>query len=245
MRYGIISDIHSNLEALETALDFLADADAIICLGDVVGYGADVNECCSLIQSRAIVTLLGNHAAAAVGRISPCWFNPFAREAIEWTADQLAPDNRYFLENFPLVYRSDSFVLVHGSLSCPERFSYIASPAETLPTFAEMPPNTVCFIGHTHIQELYLYRSLGCEVQRATVEPGEPVCLEPDFFYIVNPGSVGQPRDRDARAAVASFDDEARVLTFYRLEYPFARTQSKMRSVGLPEMLSLRLELGI
>jgi len=244
VRYGIISDIHSNLEALEAALDSLQDVDALICPGDVVGYGPNPNECCDMIRERGVLMVLGNHDAAVVGRMALDWFNPFAREAIEWTANQLTAANRLFLEGLPLVHRSEHFVLVHGSLSSPEQFDYIASLWEAMPTFAEMPPHNLCFIGHTHIAEYYFQRTGELRADRMSMASGGTVELSAEFLYIINCGSVGQPRDYNPKAAVAIYDTEAGTVDIQRLEYPIAATQEKMREAGLPKPLWTRLEFG-
>jgi len=244
VRYGIISDIHSNLEALEAALDFLRDVDALICPGDIVGYGPNPNECCDIIRERNVLTVLGNHDAAAVGRMPLDWFNPFARKAIEWTADRLTAPNRLFLESLPPVHRSEHFVLVHGSLSSPERFDYIASPWEAGPTFAEMPPHDLCFIGHTHVAEYYPQRTGEFSADQVSMALGGTVALSAEFLYIINCGSVGQPRDYNPKAAVGIYDPEAGTVEIQRLEYPIAATQKKMRKAGLPKPLWTRLEFG-
>jgi len=244
LRYGIISDIHSNLEALEAALDFLRDVDALICPGDIVGYGPNPNECCDIIRERGVITVLGNHDAAVIGQMALDWFNPLARAAIEWTADQVTAANRAFLESLPLVHRLEHFVLVHGSLSSPEQFDYITSPWETIPTFAEMPPHNLCFVGHTHIAEYYARPTGELQADQISMASGGTVALSAEFLYIINCGSVGQPRDYEPRAAVGIFDSDAGTVDIQRIEYPIAATQKKMRKAGLPKPLWTRLEFG-
>ena len=245
VRYGIISDVHSNLEALEVALDFLRDVDVLLCVGDVVGYGPDPNACCDVLRERRIVTVLGNHDAAVVGRTPLDWFNPIAREAIEWTRDQLTAENRAFLEGLPPVHGVEHFVLAHGSLSSPEKFEYVTSPWEARATFAEMGRHRLCFIGHTHLAEFYSQKSGETSAGQINMAAGGTVELKPAFLYIINCGSVGQPRDYNPKAAVGVYDTEAETVSIERLDYPIAETQEKMRAAGLPEPLSERLEAGV
>ena len=244
MRYGIVSDIHANLEALETALDSLGDVDALICQGDIVGYGPNPNECCDIIRERNAVTVLGNHDAAAVGCISLDLFNPYAREAIEWTRDQLTDANRDFLHGLPMIHRDEHFIMVHGSLNRPEEFEYIVSSWEARPTFAEMDPYKLCLISHTHIAEFYFQQLESEWADQVSMVSGGPIDLKPDFMYIINTGSVGQPRDFNPKAGFGVYDTDAGVVEIRRLEYPIEVTQAKMRGAGLPEPLWDRLEYG-
>ena len=244
MRYGIISDVHSNLEALKAALDYLQDVDALFCVGDVVGYGPNPNECCDLIRERSTMSVLGNHDAAAIGRMPLDWFNPLARIAIRWTAGQLSDVSRGYLETLALVYRSEEFIMVHGSLSSPQCFEYITSPWEARNTLHEMDEHTVCFIGHTHAAEYY-WRQIGrFTAHTADMAFGGVIELKPDCRYVINCGSVGQPRDGNPKASAVIFDTEARTVEIHRLEYPLDITQRKMRDIGLPEPLRQRLESG-
>jgi predicted phosphodiesterase len=244
LKYGVISDIHSNLEALTVALDFLNEVDGIICLGDIVGYGPNPNECCEIIRDRALVVVVGNHDAAIVDKVSRFWFNAVAREAIEWTADQLTEDNLSFLQRLPLVHETPDFLAVHSSLHDPLAFEYITSPSEARPTFTEMGTQQVCLIGHTHVAEYYVQKTGELTVYQVGMAGGGTVEVEPDFKYIINCGSVGQPRDGDPRASVGIFDTDANVVTIHRLDYPIEVTQEKMKAAGLPEPLWKRLEFG-
>lgn len=244
MRYAIISDIHSNLEALNTALDSLGSVDAIYCVGDVVGYGPNPNECSEIVRQKQAVTVLGNHDAAVIGKMSLDWFNPMAMEAVEWTRDQLTVENRLFLESLPLVVRSDKFIIAHGSLEVPERFFYTSSPWEAKPTFDSMNPFDLCFVGHTHIAEYYVRKEGEQGADQIEMAAGGTIALKPGFQYIINPGSIGQPRDEDPRAAFAIYDTDAQTIEIRRVEYPITVTQDKMRSAGLPEPLITRLEHG-
>lgn len=244
MRYGIISDIHSNLEALNLALDSLGHVDAIYCLGDVVGYGPNPNECCEIMRERQAIMVLGNHDAAVIGKIALDWFNPVARQAVEWTQGHLTDESRLFLESRPLVHRSEYFVMVHGSLRIPESFYYVGSPFEARPTFDSMAAFNLCFIGHTHIAECYVRKAGEKGGDQIEMTNGGTVDLKPGFQYIVNPGSVGQPRDGNAQAAFAIYDTDAQTVEIRRIDYPIPITQDKMRIAGLPDPLITRLEYG-
>ena len=245
VRYGILSDIHSNLEALETALDAVKEVDILVSPGDVVGYGPNPNECCDLIREKNAVIVLGNHDAAVVGSMSLDWFNPFARDAAEWTQRRLTPANRAFLEGLPLIHRSEHFVMVHAALSLPEQFDYITSAWEAGPTFAEMQAETLCLIGHTHLAEFYTQRIGELGSDQISMAAGGSIELRPEFRYVVNCGSVGQPRDYNPNLSIGIYDTESRTVEIRRLDYPVGVVQEKMRAEGLPEPLWRRLEFGV
>jgi len=251
MLCAIISDIHSNLEALNTALDSLSDVDAIYCVGDVVGYGPNPNECCEVVREKSAATVMGNHDAAVIGKMALDWFNSVAREAAEWTREQLAAENRIFLEGLPYTAQAEGLTMVHGSLPMPERFLYINSPWEARPTFDSMGDSALCFIGHTHIAEYFVrkgrrerppWRSVGAD--QISMTEGGLIELMPGFQYIINPGSIGQPRDGNPQASYAVYDSDARTVEIRRLEYPIQAVQEKMRAANLPEMLIARLGYG-
>lgn len=244
MRVGIISDIHGNVEALDAVMMELRDVDAIYCLGDVVGYGPNPNECCDIIRERKIPTVLGNHDAGAIGSLSLEWFNPPARIAAQWTADRLTARNRFFLQNLPLIRKTEHLCMVHGSLNDPERFGYIKSIWDARESFAEMGSDTLCFLGHTHIAEYFRQGSRLLQVDHLALPEGGRVAKNSDSFYIVNCGSVGQPRDGNPMAGFGIYDTDSSTIDLLRVEYPFRVTQSKMRDLGLPTSLQHRLEIG-
>ena len=241
---AIISDIHSNLEALNAALDSLGSVDAIYCVGDVVGYGPNPNESCEIMREKQAVTVLGNHDAAVIGRMALDWFNSAARDAALWTRDQLTPENREFLECLPLISHSEHLIMVHGSLSSPDRFEYITSPWEARPTFDSMEDFALCFVGHSHVAEYYARNVEELGADQIAMTGGGTIELKPGFRCIVNPGSIGQPRDGNPHAAFAVYDTDAQTVEIRRVEYPIGETQEKMRSAGLPETLITRLEYG-
>jgi diadenosine tetraphosphatase ApaH/serine/threonine PP2A family protein phosphatase len=248
MRIAIISDIHANLEALEAVLASIGPADRFICLGDIVGYGPDPNECVERVRILpGLVCVAGNHDLAAVGKYDHDWFNAHARAAIEWTQQHLSQSSRQLLEQLPPTAQMEELTLVHGAL--PEPMDYITGPAEALSTFQTMP-TSVCLIGHTHIAEYYWVpvpagkpASLG-DVEHEYLTDGGSIALEPESAYVINCGSVGQPRDGNPDAACGIFDDERRTIEVRRVPYPIEQVQRKMREADLPFLLIERLSYG-
>jgi diadenosine tetraphosphatase ApaH/serine/threonine PP2A family protein phosphatase len=245
MRYLIISDIHSNLTAFETVLKHAGkqgrDYDFVWCLGDVVGYGPDPNECCDLLRSLPNLCLAGNHDWAALGRLDIRTFNTDARKAASWTQQELRPDNREYLEALPITFVLGDYTLVHASPREPV-WEYILDPliaALNLPHFQ----TPFCLVGHTHTP--VTYRQIN---DKGDVEPLMPEYDTPQQLngarLIVNPGSVGQPRDSDPRAAYAILDVETNTWEFRRVEYSVAKVQKRMRRVDMPDRLVVRLEHG-
>ncbi len=243
MRYAIFSDVHANLTALDAVL---ADAegrrpDAYLCLGDVVGYGPDPNECVARVRALGAETVAGNHDRAAVGDVDLETFTPLARAAIEWTQHVLTPDARAWLAALPPRACPRGFLAVHGSPRDPVS-EYIFDLPTALANFAA-DPFVRCFVGHTHVPGVYVLERDG-RVAAAGLLAGAPVPLRPDARYIINVGSVGQPRDGDPRAAYALFDTQPETVTLVRVAYSVAFTQAKMRAAGLPEDLADRLQHG-
>jgi len=246
MRCAIVSDIHANLDALNAVLERMGQVDAVYCPGDVVGYGAEPNECCDIVRERAAATVLGNHDAAAVGALDASWFNPYARAAIEWTAQVLNFRNQLFLRALPRVTRQESFVLFHGTLHAPEAFEYITSPWEAQAwAFADMAEHRLGFFGHTHVAEYYVQKEGEREVDQISMVDGGVVELKSGFRYIVNVGSVGQPRDGNPNASFAIYDSDAASVEIIRVPYDIASAQRKITQAGLPKILADRLELGM
>ncbi len=252
MVYGLISDVHGNLDALEAALAELRGVDAFLCLGDIVGYGPDPGPCVDRVSGLpGLVCLAGNHDLAAVGDYDLSWFNAHARVAAEWTAGQLSPDQKAFLRSLRPVGEAGGAALAHGSLAEP--MAYITSPREAMACFEAMP-GRLCFIGHTHIAEHYRNRvgTMFCDQNPlwggGAVEVG-PADLtgdegEAQLRHIVNPGAVGQPRDGNPMAAFAVWDTEAGVVEVKRTAYDIGAVQEKMRQAELPHYLAERLAVG-
>ncbi|MFI5322226.1 MAG: metallophosphoesterase family protein [Thermodesulfobacteriota bacterium] len=238
MRYAIISDIHANLEAFRSVLEEIngSEVGRVICLGDIVGYGANPNECVEIIRSRGISSLLGNHDAAACGLSEPLDFNPVARDAVLWTRDELTGENREFLASLPEKELIDGFTIVHGSPSDP--YKYILSSYDAAPEFELLEGKSLCFFGHTHVSVCYsLYEGRIAETRAGAFR------LRRGAKYLVNPGSVGQPRDRDPRASFLIYDDRGYV-EFRRVEYFIEGAQKKIIESGLNRFLAERLSQG-
>ncbi|NPA91818.1 MAG: metallophosphoesterase family protein [Chloroflexi bacterium] len=248
MRVLVISDIHGNLEALEAVLQ-AAEAEGgferIWCLGDVVGYGPNPNECVARLREFDHICVLGNHDAAALGRVNLEDFNPDARQAVLWTQKQLTPVTRSYLESRPERVVIGDYTIVHGSPRDPV-WEYIISPSIAQEQFHYFDTD-ICLVGHTHVPAVYHHFSDDrgrWQLAWHLPEPGETYELRSPDRWIVNPGSVGQPRDQDPRAAYALLDVEERRWHYYRVPYNIERTQYLMRKAGLPPRLIARLSYG-
>jgi diadenosine tetraphosphatase ApaH/serine/threonine PP2A family protein phosphatase len=243
VRYAVFSDVHANIEALEAVL---ADAarrspDAYLCLGDVVGYGPDPNACVDRVRRLGAAAIAGNHDRGAVGGLDPAAFSPLARAAIEWTARELTEENRAFLAALPDRFETPAFVAVHGSPREPVE-EYILDLPTALAVFAETDFR-VCLVGHTHLPVVFV-RGKDGHIRAQDLRADDVVRLSGTSRYIINGGSVGQPRDGDPRAAYLIFDDGVPGVTLHRVDYPIAATQAKMTARGLPPLLSRRLAAG-
>ena len=240
MTTALISDIHGNLEALDAVL---AEIQArrprrVLCLGDIVGYGASPNECLAKVRKHCELVLLGNHDAAASGGPEAARFNIYARVAAEWTAKTLTRENREYLQRLPLTSSEKSFYLVHASPACPRDWEYLLDRFDAEPQFHYFT-EPICFIGHTHQPAVYMADPAGCKSL-----PISNVTLEPNRRYIVNVGSVGQPRDHDPRACLVLYHEAAGVVEYVRVPYNIEGAQAKIRAAQLPEVLAARLATG-
>lgn len=241
MRIGVISDVHGNLEALSATLEALADVDQLVCLGDAVGYGANPNECCHRLMTACRIAIRGNHDRAALDESLADEFNAEARAAAFWTAEVLDRTSWFYLNALPDVAEAGSALLVHGAPSDPDGYILCAEQAQ-LEFF--LMDATVCFFGHTHLPEAYSYEPSDATVAPVGLLPGEPLSLAGPRRYLLNPGSVGQPRDGDPRASCGVFDDQAGTFELRRVEYNVGRAQEKILRAGLPPFLASRLETG-
>jgi diadenosine tetraphosphatase ApaH/serine/threonine PP2A family protein phosphatase len=242
MKILVVSDVHANQVAFEAVLAAAPAYDALWNLGDTVGYGPQPGACIDLMVEReATPSLAGNHDLAAIGRLDLGDFNPIAQTAARWTAAQLRPDQRAYLESLPSMATAAEYTLAHGSPRSPV-WEYVTSDVIATACFAFFETG-VCFIGHSH---LALFAALDVARPLATIKAlraGETLELG-SARYLVNPGSVGQPRDGDPRAAYAVLDTDRHVITAHRVAYDIRTTQRQMERVGLPDPLIRRLRLG-
>jgi diadenosine tetraphosphatase ApaH/serine/threonine PP2A family protein phosphatase len=241
MLYGIISDIHSNLEALDVVLNKLYRAEKLVCLGDIVGYGPDPNECVKKVKELDIPIVAGNHDKAVTKEMEVTWFNRNAREAVFWTQREITEENLEYLKKLPEVLEEDDFQYVHGSLRAPLE-EYITSISEALPTFERMT-KPVCFVGHSHVPLFIALKKDGNYDGRMLLD-GEEILVDDYEKVIINVGGVGQPRDGDPRASFGTYDSKTRIFTLHRVEYNIEQVQEKMKRVGLPQPLIDRLQFG-
>jgi diadenosine tetraphosphatase ApaH/serine/threonine PP2A family protein phosphatase len=240
VRYAILSDIHGNLEALDAVLAHAASrADAVLCLGDIVGYGADPVACIERVAERAEVVVAGNHEHGVAGLLDLNWFNDRARAAAEWTRRRLDDDQLAWLATRPLVGDTDDATLVHASPVRPAEWDYVVSADDGYEAFAAFATR-LCFVGHSHRAGAWSVGSSG-----RAYEPGATeIELEQGRRYLINVGSVGQPRDGDPRAAYAVWDVAGRRVTIERVPYDLATTRGKILAAGLPRFLAERLTIG-
>jgi diadenosine tetraphosphatase ApaH/serine/threonine PP2A family protein phosphatase len=243
MRTAVIADIHANLEALQSVLARIEVLRAyeIVCLGDIVGYNADPNECVDIMRTRNIRCILGNHDACAAGLEEPDGFNPVARRAVLWTRAELTDENRLFLRNLPREQRVGDVFFFHGSIHDTDRYIlYMNDAADNFTQLAGMGSSLwIGFFGHTHVGAVLYY------YQRAvSVEHAPDLKLAEEKRYLINPGSVGQPRDGDPRASFLVYDADDHRVTFNRVEYDVHACQDKIIRAGLPSRLAERLASG-
>jgi predicted phosphodiesterase len=243
MRFAFISDIHANLEALQAVFDDIEKqvVDEVICLGDIVGYGANPNECADLVRQKCAYILLGNHDAAAVNLLATHHFNSHAKIAIEWTAANLKNDTRSFLLSLPLVLTRETLTLVHSTPYEPNMWYYITSLEEAAFNFQYFDTQ-VCLVGHTHIpiiivldQKKEVYAHQASQINLHGMEESR---------LLINVGSVGQPRDRNPDSCYAILDTTLGDFSYRRVPYNIEKTQAKMKKIKMPEFLITRLIEG-
>ena len=248
MTFLVLSDVHGNRFGLEAALESArGEYSQVLCLGDVVGYGAHPNECCEILRAANALCLLGNHDAAALGKISIEWFNPVATAAILWTREQLSAENRAWLETLSPLLTDEiaGFQAVHASLRQPIE-EYILDPQTAQPTFSLMT-QPLCFYGHTHVAEVYrqmVQPGTRYEMQHAAMTFGGEVQMESGWQYLVNPGSCGQPRDGNAQARYSIFKAETRNIEVFAIDYDWRAAAQAVFDAGLPRVLGERLGQG-
>jgi diadenosine tetraphosphatase ApaH/serine/threonine PP2A family protein phosphatase len=240
-RILVISDIHANLTALEAVIKDAAEVDAVWCLGDLVGYGPDPNPCVNRIRKLPnVVCVIGNHDAAALGQIDLQAFNRDARQSAEWMIGELSATNLKFLSNLPESLVIDDVTLAHGSPRNPV-WEYLLDPYTAATNFAyfETP---FCFTGHTHLPVAYEMQNGSLSVDWNLLKHGQNLVM--NERTIINPGSVGQPRDHDPRASYAIYYPDTRIWEPHRVEYNIAAVQARILAAGLPKRHAARLEQG-
>jgi predicted phosphodiesterase len=245
VRYLILSDIHANREALEAVeADAAGSFDQTLCCGDLVGYGAEPNICVDWVRANCAHVVRGNHDKACTGLDDLEWFNPVAREAALWTAQVLTQENADYARALPKgPLRIGDFEIVHGSAI--DEDEYVLGPSEAELAFTYME-HRVEFFGHTHVQGGFLWNHSRVEILHRVAPRTDRQLLEidPALAYMINPGSIGQPRDGDPRAAYAVYDADAGIVTYRRVAYDVAGAQKKIREAGLPPILADRLAVG-
>jgi len=243
MRFAIISDIHANIEALDSFFESIKDnpVDEIICLGDLVGYNASPNECIELIREKKIKCLMGNHDARAAGIEDLSEFNLLAANAIEWTKGVLKEENRAFLAGLPRCLNvAKKFYAIHGSIDDTDRYIYGAADAlRNFKLLEKVKGLNICFFGHTHVPISYL-----CANDSVRMNLDNSIKLKKGASYLINPGGLGQSRDKDHRGSYAVYDTKTSEVTFHRIEYDIDSTVEKIIEAGLSPRLAERLKLG-
>jgi diadenosine tetraphosphatase ApaH/serine/threonine PP2A family protein phosphatase len=242
MKYAIISDIHGNLEALNAVLKDIKrrSADVVVCLGDVVGYYPNPRQCIELVSARASVCVAGNHDYAAVERTDTSNFTYFAFSAMEWTKGNITDADKTFLRALPLTAELDDMFFVHSSPCDPDRFTYVFPDNEysVMEAFGHLD-HKLNFIGHTHWPNI-MYQ----EGERVILLSETSTHIEAGRTYLINVGSVGQPRDFDCRSCYTIYDTEKQTISLYRVSYNYKVTQKKIKENGLHIFLAERLEKG-
>ena len=241
MKILVLSDIHANITALNSVLEDASDFDETWCLGDIVGYGPDPNECIERIQDLPnLVCIVGNHDAAALGTISVESFNLEAKLSIMWLISRLTPSNREFLESLKTQIKVNDVLLVHGSPRSPI-WEYMIDRFTAAENF-NLLDTSLCFVGHTHMPAVFEKWNPNGNVSFNSIKPDESFKITTKS--ILNPGSVGQPRDHDRRASYGFFDPEKNIWQLKRIEYDFRSVQNRINIAGLPIHHAVRLAYG-
>ena len=243
MRYLVLSDLHANWEALQATLSATAGQyDEALCCGDLVGYGADPNPVVEWVRANCPIVVRGNHDKACTGLEDLEWFNPVARAAATWTLARLTSENADYIRKLPegpLIHGGVEFF--HGSPF--DEDEYLLTAPEAGEAFGYLSAR-VAFFGHTHVQGGFIWNQARVETIPAVNGARDTMAIDPVCAYLLNPGSVGQPRDGDPRAACAVYDSEQPAVTYFRAPYDIESAQRKIREVGLPPILADRLSVG-
>jgi predicted phosphodiesterase len=246
MRRAIFSDVHSNLEALQAVLIDAAknDIQSYLCLGDIVGYNADPYKCLEIVQGLNCPVIKGNHDEAATMTEDLVHFNPHAMQGVLHTRKSLGPGQIAYLKQLPMHREFKDYELVHATMCEPAQWQYVLTEREVWHSIQHQT-KSICFIGHTHHPMVFFDDHTG--INCLPIKPNHRLTLpmHPDRKFLINVGSVGQPRDNDWRACYVIYDDAAHTLEFRRVKYDIAVTQDKIAAAGLPEALAQRLLVGM
>jgi predicted phosphodiesterase len=239
MKTAVISDIHGNFDALCAVLEDVEanGVDRIVCLGDVVGYGAEPRECIQVLIERDVLTIAGNHDFAAIGKTNINYFNAFAKEATLWTRKICTAEDKDFLQSLSLIQHLEDFTMVHGTLYAPELFDYILTTYDAYLSL-QLLEKKVCFLGHSHVPINFVWDDT------ISFNYDRELEVKPDTKLLVNVGSVGQPRDDNPLACYAIYDQSAQRIEIRRVEYDIEEAARKIRDAGLPAALGERLKVG-
>jgi len=245
MRYAIVSDIHSNLEALNSALEIInkMNVNAVFSCGDIIGYGPNPEECINIIKKLSADSVVGNHDYAVNHREEEELFNAYARLAIQWTRKVLTAESQLFIKNLPLFIEHKDFTLFHGSLDKNNPFDYILSLQDASLSFKNIKTQ-VGFFGHSHIAG-YFVKSKENRINYFPCISGCKINLKADEKYLINVGSIGQPRDGNPKGAFAIYDTEKQTVEIIRFTYDIETTYKKIVQIGLPRFLGERLFSGV
>ena len=240
MKFAILSDIHSNLEAFQVVLEHVKQQKCThyVCLGDVVGYGPNPRECLKITRELDCPIVMGNHDEYCATDLDLTGFNPMAADAIRWTRGQLTEEEKTWLRDLKYVRTVESFTIVHATLDLPEKWAYVFDKLAAAASF-NYQHTAVCFNGHTHVPVAFVRTPTGIQgglYSKIKVEVGRK--------YFINVGSIGQPRDRNPKAAYVTFDLINNLIELHRLDYDIATTQKKIHKAGLPASLADRLAVG-
>jgi predicted phosphodiesterase len=238
---ALISDIHGNLSALDAVLNHIASEKitTIYCLGDIVGYGPEPSACLKRVSDTCDIILMGNHEYHVLGLVNEQTLNPVARQSAEWTRAQLGDTDLALISDLDMDAHLAEIYLVHASPHTPDQWRYIISTNEAELAFDHFDEH-ICFYGHSHLPMIFSKSSEGGVRQQI----GHDFDLDREKRYLVNVGSVGQPRDNDSRAAYVTFNTDTGDITYHRVDYDIERTQQLMRKAGLPALLTDRLAVG-
>lgn len=244
MRYGIFSDVHSNLEALEVVLAYYKKEaiDQFIFLGDLIGYASRPNQCIAKLKEINPICILGNHECGVLDKLDLEYFNPIAKASLLWTKENILSESLAYIRTWQLIHEDLDFICVHGHLFEPERFNYILDKEDAKSNFI-LQNKLLCFVGHTHKMAAY-WIDQDNQVGYIGIDEDKQITLEGNNKYIINVGSVGQPRDYNPKAGLCIYDTKQNIVIFKRLEYNINKAASDIITLGLPNELGARLFVG-